>query len=52
MILGVDDPPSDALIYLSGPEKFMKNLEAEFLTNGVKRHQIVTDFFPGYRTAD
>lgn len=48
LILGLSTPPDNALIYLSGPEPMIEALEKDFLDHKVAKHQLVTDFFPGY----
>ncbi len=48
MILGLEKPSEDSLIYLSGPEPMLEALQADLLKQGVKQRQLVTDFFPGY----
>lgn len=49
-ILGIDKPSDDTLIYLSGPEPMLAALKTDLLGQGIGRHQIVTDYFPGYST--
>lgn len=48
MILGLEKPSDDALIYLSGPEPMLEALEKDLLAHDVEKRQLVTDFFPGY----
>ena len=48
MILGLEKPSEDTLIYLSGPEPMLEALEKDLLKHGVAKRQLVTDFFPGY----
>ena len=48
MILGLSQPTPDTLIYMSGPEPMVETLEKDLQTAGIKKHQIVGDFFPGY----
>lgn len=48
MILGIGKPDSDTLIYLSGAQDYLERLQRDMLHEGIKQHQIVTDFFPGY----
>jgi ferredoxin-NADP reductase len=50
LILGLSQPSDDSLIYISGPEPLVEKLEKELLASGLKHHQLVTDFFPGYTT--
>jgi len=51
MILGVETPSADTLVYLSGPEGMIEALRRDLQQHGVKPRQIVTDLFPGYETA-
>ncbi len=48
MILGIEEPTVDSLIYLSGPEPMIEVLAKDLGDKGVEKSQIVTDFFPGY----
>lgn len=48
MIVGLEQPTEDTLIYLSGPEPMLEALEQDLKKQGIKEEQIVTDFFPGY----
>lgn len=48
LILGLEKPTEDTLIYLSGPEPMLEALEADLIKHGVEKKQLVTDFFPGY----
>jgi ferredoxin-NADP reductase len=50
LILGLEKPGEDALIYMSGPEPMIEGLSNDLHKAGVPRRQIVTDFFPGYET--
>jgi ferredoxin-NADP reductase len=50
MILGLEKPTEDTLIYLSGPEPMLEALEKDLKKHGVDKRQLVTDFFPGYTT--
>lgn len=49
LVLGLTQPPKDALIYVSGPEPMTEALEKDFAKAGVKKDQLVLDFFPGYQ---
>lgn len=49
LILGIEHPHSDTLIYISGPEPMLESIVADLKHKGIKPHQIVTDYFPGYR---
>jgi ferredoxin-NADP reductase len=48
LVLGLAKPSDSALIYLSGPEPMIENLEKQFKAADIKASQLVTDFFPGY----
>lgn len=48
LIVGIEEPTPDTLIYLSGPEEQLKQVKKDLLDHGVESHQLVTDFFPGY----
>lgn len=48
MVLGLEKPSDDALIYISGPEPMVEQLSDDLLAKGIKQHQLVQDFFPGY----
>lgn len=48
MILGIEEPSDDTLIYISGPEPFVQRLQKELETLGVSSQRIVTDEFQGY----
>ncbi|MDL2363134.1 MAG: FAD-dependent oxidoreductase [Patescibacteria group bacterium] len=49
-IIGLEPVNDDALIYVSGPEPMVEQLEQGLLHKGVKKHQLVLDFFPNYVT--
>lgn len=48
LILGLEKPSEDALIYISGPEPMVEALNKQLKDAGVKPNQLVGDFFPGY----
>lgn len=48
LILGIEKSSEDTLIYLSGPEPMVEQLEKELLAAGIKKHQLVLDSFPNY----
>lgn len=48
MIIGLEKPSDDTLIYLSGPEPMIEALAEDLKKQGIKEDQLVTDFFPGY----
>lgn len=35
-------------VYLSGPEKMVEGLTKDLITKGLPKHQVITDYFPGY----
>jgi ferredoxin-NADP reductase len=48
LILGLEKPAEDALIYVSGPEPMVEALEKDLKRAGIKPRQLVLDFFPNY----
>lgn len=50
LILGLEDPGDDALVYLSGPEGMVQTLSRQLTKAGLAGRQIVTDEFPGYQS--
>lgn len=48
IIVDLEKPSADSLIYLSGPEPMIESLASQLNAKGIKKDQIVTDFFPGY----
>lgn len=48
MILGLEKPTDNSLIYLSGPEPMIESLAKELAATGLRKNQLVTDSFPGY----
>lgn len=50
MILGLEKPTDDTLIYMSGPEQMVEALEKDLQAKGIDKRQLVGDFFPGYQT--
>lgn len=48
MIIGLEKPSEDTLIYLSGPEPMIEALAEDLKKQGITEGQLVTDFFPGY----
>lgn len=49
LILGLEQPSEDTLIYVSGPEPMVEQLQKELKKAGVKQRQLVLDFFPNYK---
>lgn len=48
LILGLEQPADDSLVYLSGPEPMVQKLAKDLHKQGLAKHQIVTDEFPNY----
>ncbi|MDB5184626.1 MAG: hypothetical protein JWN38_434 [Candidatus Saccharibacteria bacterium] len=48
MIMGLEAPSDDTLVYVSGPEGLVESLQTALKNAGLKKHQLVGDFFPGY----
>jgi len=48
MIVGLEKPSDDTLIYLSGPEPMIEALVDDLKKQGIPEDHLVTDFFPGY----
>ncbi|HZL08270.1 MAG TPA: FAD-dependent oxidoreductase [Candidatus Dormibacteraeota bacterium] len=48
LILGLEKPNEDTLIYVSGPEPMVESLEKDLKKAGIKKSQLVLDFFPNY----
>lgn len=48
-IIGLEKPSDDTLIYVSGPEPMTEKLEADLKAAGIKKSQLVLDFFPNYK---
>ena len=48
LILGLERPSEDTLVYVSGPEPLIESLEKNLKQKGLKKHQLVLDFFPNY----
>ncbi len=48
LILGLEKPTEDSLIYVSGPEPMVETLRADLLKAGIHKNQIVGDYFPNY----
>lgn len=49
LVLGIAKPNQEALIYVSGPEPMVENLQKQFRAAGLKSNQFVGDFFPNYK---
>lgn len=48
MIIGLQQPTADTLVYVSGPEAMTESLAADLIAAGVRADQVVRDSFPGY----
>lgn len=48
LILGLEKPSEDSLVYVSGPEPMVESLEKDLKKAGLKSSQLVLDFFPNY----
>ncbi len=48
LILGLEKPSEDTLVYVSGPEPMVEALEKDLKKAGVSKQQLVLDFFPNY----
>ncbi|HEX7633259.1 MAG TPA: FAD-dependent oxidoreductase [Candidatus Saccharimonadales bacterium] len=48
MILGLEEPSEDTLVYVSGPEPMVESLQKDLIARGLKKSQLVGDFFPNY----
>jgi ferredoxin-NADP reductase len=48
LILGLADIKENSLVYVSGPEPMVESLEKELNAKGIKKSQLVLDFFPNY----
>jgi ferredoxin-NADP reductase len=50
LILGLEKPTDDTLVYVSGPEPMVQALAKDLHTAGLRKDQIVTDEFPNYQS--
>jgi len=48
LILGLEQPTDNTLIYMSGPEPMVEALEKDMTEHHIDKRQLVGDFFPGY----
>lgn len=48
LILGLEKPTEDTLVYVSGPEPMVQSLSRDLHKAGLAKHQIVSDEFPNY----
>lgn len=51
MIMGLEKPSEDTLVYVSGPEPMVEALEEELPKAGLDKKQFVGDYFPNYDKA-
>ncbi len=51
LILGLEKPTDDTLVYVSGPEPMVETLEKDLKKAGLRKDQFVGDFFPNYTSA-
>ncbi|MDB5169190.1 MAG: hypothetical protein JWO41_546 [Candidatus Saccharibacteria bacterium] len=49
MILGLEKPTEDTLVYVSGPEPMVEQIHADLKKAGLRPSQLVGDFFPNYK---
>jgi ferredoxin-NADP reductase len=48
MILGLEKPDENTLVYVSGPEPLVEKLEKDLRKAGLRKEQFVGDYFPNY----
>ena len=48
MILGLEKPTADTLVFVSGPEALVEKLTKGLVQSGLRKDQVVGDYFPGY----
>ncbi len=48
MILGLEKPDENTLVYVSGPEPMVEKLEKDLKKAGLGKEQFVGDYFPNY----
>ena len=48
LVLGLEKPSEDTLVYVSGPEQMVEALHKQLYNAGLSKKQLVGDFFPGY----
>ncbi len=48
LILGLEKPSDDTLVYISGPEPMVEALETDLKKAGLRKDRLVGDFFPNY----
>lgn len=50
LILGLEKPSDDTLVYVSGPEPMVQSLAKDLHAAGLDKHQIISDEFPNYNS--
>jgi ferredoxin-NADP reductase len=48
LVLGLEKPDENTLVYVSGPEPMVEKLEKDLKKAGLRKDQLVLDFFPNY----
>jgi ferredoxin-NADP reductase len=48
-IISIAKPQPNALFYLSGPEPMVEAFTKDLAGSGINKHNILTDYFPGYQ---
>jgi len=48
-ILQIAKPKPGTLFYMSGPEPMVEAFTKDLAKSGVNKHDIITDYFPGYQ---
>lgn len=48
MVLGIEQPSTDTLVYVSGPEPFVETLGDDLKKAGLPKNRLVRDLFPNY----
>ncbi len=48
LVVGLEKPSDDTLVYVSGPEQMVEALHKQLYNAGLSKKQLVGDFFPGY----
>jgi ferredoxin-NADP reductase len=50
LIVGLEKPSDDTLVYVSGPEELVETLQQDLIKSGLRKNQFVGDYFPNYPT--
>jgi len=48
LVIGLEKPSENSLVYVSGPEPMVEKLEKDLRKAGLRKDQFVGDFFPNY----